>query len=152
MSDIRDPIRDQPLPVPNNNPICHDLVVKDIRPLIAYPQELRDDVVRDLGERKVFGTRKYGHPLQPENGRSFLKDAYEENLDFSVYLRGKIFEEQRLSGSANPTIVGIYLNAIESLIALRKALSYEMEGVAIAKIQSIGEFDPSALIREEMAR
>lgn len=77
MSDVRDPETDQPLPVPNDNPSCHDLVIQDLK------------------ERKEFGLRKYGQPLQAENGRSFLLDAYLEALDLTAYLRGLLEEEKK---------------------------------------------------------
>lgn len=77
MSDIRDPERDQVAPVHNDGPSCHDLVIEDLK------------------ERKTFGLRKYGTELQPFNGRSFLRDAYEEVLDLAAYLRGKLEEEER---------------------------------------------------------
>lgn len=79
MSDIRDPSTDQPLPIPNDGPSCHDLVIEDLK------------------KRKEFGLRKYGSPLQPNNGRSMLQDAYEEVLDLAAYLRGKIEEEKAAS-------------------------------------------------------
>lgn len=77
MSDVRDPERDQALPVPNDGPSMHDLVAAD------------------LAERKAHGLRKYGSLLQTGNGRSFLLDAYEEVLDLAVYLKGRIIEEQQ---------------------------------------------------------
>lgn len=79
MSDTRDPDRDQVAPVLNDNPSCHDLVIAD------------------LAERKEFGLRKYGTPLQPFNGRSFLRDIYEELMDAVCYVRGKLEEEQQLA-------------------------------------------------------
>lgn len=75
MSDVRDPDRDQQLPIANNLPSVHDLVC---------------DLMQ---ERKAHGTRKYGTPLQPANGRSFLLDAVEEAADLLAYLRGKLWEE-----------------------------------------------------------
>lgn len=77
MSDVRDPERDQQAPIPNDEPSCHDLVIEDML------------------ERKEFGLRKYNSLLQPFNGRSFTRDAYEEVLDLAVYLRGKLEEEKR---------------------------------------------------------
>lgn len=77
MSDVRDPDRDQQAPIPNDGPSCHDLVIEDMQ------------------ERKEFGLRKYNSLLQPNNGRSFLQDAYEEVLDLAVYLRGKLEEERQ---------------------------------------------------------
>lgn len=75
MSDVRDPDTDQQLPIPNDQTSCQDLVIADIE------------------ERKALGLKKYGTLLQPFNGRSFLRDAYEEVLDLAVYLRGRLEEE-----------------------------------------------------------
>lgn len=74
MSDVRDPDRDQPLPVVNARPFVQDLVMADIE------------------ERRQFGIRKYGTALQAGNGRDMLRDAYEEALDLVIYLRGAIEE------------------------------------------------------------
>ena len=73
MSDVRDPATDQQLPLPRRDdlPYCHDLAV-DL-----------------LYERKAFGTRKYGTPLQPCNGRSFHLDAVQEAADLLAYLVGQ---------------------------------------------------------------
>lgn len=76
MSDERDPDRDQALPVPNDTEAIHDLVAAD------------------LAERKSFGTRKYGTPLQAHNGRDALLDAYEEALDLCVYLKQAMVERE----------------------------------------------------------
>lgn len=64
----------QPKPNPNDKPAVWDLVMDDMR------------------ARDEFGARKYGVRLQPNNGRDFLADAYQEALDLCVYLRGAIFE------------------------------------------------------------
>lgn len=65
---------DQPAPVANALPAAWDLVMADMR------------------ERDRFGKDKYGVRLQPNNGRDFLADAYQEALDLAVYLRGAIYE------------------------------------------------------------
>jgi hypothetical protein len=64
----------QPTPVKNDLPAVKDLVVTDI------------------SERAEFGLKKYGTYLQPNNGRDFLIDAYQEALDLVHYLRGLIYE------------------------------------------------------------
>lgn len=84
MGDVRDPERDQPLPVPNDGPSMHDLVAADMM------------------ERKEHGLRKYGQLLQAFNGRSFLQDGYEEVLDLAVYLRGALEEERARDVRTNP--------------------------------------------------
>jgi hypothetical protein len=65
---------DQPLPVPNELPTIHDLVMDDVH------------------ARKVLGTERYGQALQPFNGRDVLRDAYEELLDAAVYMRQAMYE------------------------------------------------------------
>lgn len=67
---------DQPLPIPNDLPSMHDLVIRDIL------------------ARKNLGLRRYGTVLQPFNGRSYLRDVYEELLDAAAYCRGLIWEEE----------------------------------------------------------
>lgn len=51
-----------------------------------------DEVVKDIEERKRIGKEKYGTPLQPFNGRDCLRDAYEEALDLSIYLKQCLME------------------------------------------------------------
>lgn len=76
MSEERDPETDQALPIGNDLPVMHELVREDLQ------------------KRLRLGISKYGQPLQPFNGRSFLRDAYEEVLDLAVYLRGAIYEAE----------------------------------------------------------
>lgn len=64
----------QPNPIQNNNPHITDLVVHDLK------------------VRKIAGTAKYGTPLQANNGRDALLDAYEEALDLCQYLKQAIIE------------------------------------------------------------
>lgn len=63
-----------PPPLPNDEPPIWDLVIKD------------------MVNRDKLGRKKYGTPLQPNNGRDALQDAYEEALDLVVYLRQALFE------------------------------------------------------------
>ena len=65
-----------PKPTPNQHPPIHDLVALD------------------LMKRKAHGTRKYGTPLQPHNGRNALQDLYEELLDACAYLKQRLREEE----------------------------------------------------------
>lgn len=59
----------EPVPIPNTNRPVWELVIEDME------------------ARNKFGIEKYGTPLQANNGRNALKDAYEEVLDLAVYLR-----------------------------------------------------------------
>ena len=74
MGDTYDPEHDQQLPASNDRPAIPDLVIADIR------------------ERKEWGTKKYGTPLQAFNGRDALLDAYNEVLDLAVYLKQALVE------------------------------------------------------------
>ncbi len=66
---------DQPLPVPNDRPDIQSLAIADIV------------------ERRQIGIERYGTALQPFNGRSALRDLYEELLDAVMYTRQLIEED-----------------------------------------------------------
>lgn len=51
-----------------------------------------DLVIADIKERDAVGRERYGIPLQANNGRDALVDAYQEALDLVVYLRQAIEE------------------------------------------------------------
>jgi hypothetical protein len=68
---------EQQRPTPNDSVHIHDLVSQDHQ------------------DRKALGTERYGTPLQVDNGRDALRDAYEESLDLSIYLR-QAMEERNL--------------------------------------------------------
>lgn len=53
-------------------------------------------VIADMQAKHEAGTRKYGTPLTGFNGRSALRDAYQEVLDLAAYLRQKIWEEENV--------------------------------------------------------
>lgn len=63
-------------------------------------------VLLDVQERMALGAKKYGTPLQANNGRDALVDAYQEALDLVFYLRQAIMERQleRESRNALPTL------------------------------------------------
>src|SRR5439155_15205134 len=66
---------EQPMPVPNDQPSIQSLVRADL--------ELREQV----------GIARYGTSLQPFNGRDAVRDAYEEAMDLTLYLR-QVMEER----------------------------------------------------------
>jgi len=69
---------DQPLPDKNDRTPMQDLLIADIE------------------KRKVVGIERYGTLLQPFNNRSFVRDAYEETIDLSLYLRGVMEEAHEI--------------------------------------------------------
>jgi len=64
----------QPKSIPSESPFMWDLVLKDI------------------DERDKMGEKKHGVRLRAHNGRDVLKDAYQEALDLTVYLRQALYE------------------------------------------------------------
>lgn len=123
MSAVRDPGRDQPLPVPTEGPSTHDLAAADIlagdwHTLAAL--RAATGVVQDLAERKAYGLRKYGSLLQTGNGRDFVIDAYEEALDLVAYARGGLDE-----GVIDRDI---YVHALALACALRETLDERVAG------------------------
>lgn len=69
---------DQPLPVPNGRPDVQSMVIADIK------------------ARRDIGVQRYGTHLASFNGRDGLRDAYEEAMDLTVYLR-QVIEERNLT-------------------------------------------------------
>ena len=52
-------------------------------------------VLKDLIDRAEVGKKEYGTYLKTNNGRSALKDAYEEALDLCMYLKQTLLESQK---------------------------------------------------------
>ncbi|HEX8108488.1 MAG TPA: hypothetical protein VF516_12230, partial [Kofleriaceae bacterium] len=66
---------EQPAPIPNDGPSMHDLVMADFQ------------------ARKALGLARYKALLQSHNGRVAVIDAYQEQLDWLVYMRQMIEED-----------------------------------------------------------
>lgn len=64
-------------------------------------REITPLVLEDLKQRSDAGLKKYGERLHAWNGRSSLRDAYEEVLDLAQYLRQAIEEEEDFFKAAN---------------------------------------------------
>lgn len=56
--------------------------------------DIWQSVIADMEARRRLGIERYGVPLQPNNGRDPLIDAYQEALDLAVYLRQAIEERK----------------------------------------------------------
>ncbi len=79
---------DQPPPVaqPARTP-AWELVIAD-----CERSGVSQAVIDDMRERDKLGRERYGVPLTSHNGRDHLIDAYQEALDFVVYLRAWLDE------------------------------------------------------------
>lgn len=57
-------------------------------------RSIQQMVREDLEAREAIGIERYGTSLFPNNGRSALRDAYEEALDLACYLRQALCEQE----------------------------------------------------------
>lgn len=107
-----------PIPVPNG------MVVHDVAAAIL--EEFgHTDIARDVRERGEYGARKYGTPLQVDNGRDPLADAYEEALDAFVYLAQQDMRTGRLGGwlgGDGPDVGQMMVHSLALVRLLRAAL------------------------------
>lgn len=98
-------------------------------------------LVTDMKARDQTGRERYGVPLTSKNGRDHLVDAYQEALDFAVYLRTWLDEhgiEPMTPEAADPTderptskpglderemiVLAMFASSIEMLLHLRSLL------------------------------
>lgn len=77
----------QPPPIVNGGPAVWPMVIADVRGRWPMKHPVVRRLVKDMEARDAFGREKYGTPLQRDNGRDALADAYQEALDLCVYLK-----------------------------------------------------------------
>ena len=78
----------EPAPVRTDSPAVWPLVLADVIDILdETPPSVVEQLAMDMHARDVEGRRKYGTPLQVENGRNAAVDAYQEALDLTVYAR-----------------------------------------------------------------
>lgn len=106
-------MQDQPPPKKNDGTQIWDLVIRDMKE-IGRVGPVRDLVLADMSERDRVGRERYGTPLQANNGRDYLIDAYQEAMDLCAYLRQGVEE-----GSDARSI---YIESLLMLIRLRKRM------------------------------
>lgn len=95
-------IQDQPAPQPNTSRPVWELVVEDM--------QARDQV----------GRERYGTPLQANNGRDALVDAYQEALDLVVYLRQAL--EERAVDTSQALELPCAFDPLNSSLTLEEGL------------------------------
>jgi len=78
----------EPAPGRTDSQAVWPLVIADLpERLCGSPPGLLTRLASDMEARNVEGVRKYGTPLQVENGRNPTEDAYHEALGLCVYAR-----------------------------------------------------------------
>jgi len=124
----------EPDPIKNDQPASWDLVLADLSTAkIHHPvqENTHKLLIADMKSRDEFGFKKYGTRLQPFNGRNQLKDAFEEFLDGTVYLRSALFENIKNALIVTPEsenvksgIVQLYMTALDLDLKLRYLMEY----------------------------
>ena len=105
----------QPEPTHNDEPAIWPLVIADM--------EARDRV----------GREKYGTPLQTNNGRDALVDAYQEALDLVVYLRQELEERKKALHSQDPRAL-LLREAFAKLKKDGQGLTFDQERLLLEEI------------------
>jgi hypothetical protein len=57
-------------------------------------EDIQSMVIRDIESRRQHGIKTYGTALQAFNGRDAVKDAYEESMDLTMYLKQMLVEDE----------------------------------------------------------
>ena len=116
----------QPHPVNSDNsqPDLWSLVISDFSKLYIGCPKIKKDIIEVMKSRDEFGFNKYGVHIKIKNGRNYMKDALQEALDLSVYIRG-IMEE-------NPSIFydmsELYKDTLNIIVKLYEYLEKEENG------------------------
>lgn len=137
-------VEDQPAPIKTKATPSWELVILFTQYLQQQTQEpdvhtVFEQLIADMQERHKVGVKRYGTPLQAGNGRNHLVDAYQELLDFTVYIRTQLEEMQvdplrvlhAMSGmpveevftEEAVTFAQLFLNSVTQLAVLRRIIS-----------------------------
>lgn len=109
----------QPEPTPAGGDHIHDLVVAN---LLSSPRPWGQQIARDVAARKQLGIERYGVPLQANNGRDALVDAYQEALDLAVYFEQALVEG-RVTAASVATVRYLRNVMVEPARVLRDLLN-----------------------------
>lgn len=132
MSDDPDYER-QPAPLPADDPVSsHDLVIADLQAWSNY--DLAGWAQSELTERKRYGLKKYGQVLHEANGRDHVRDALDEALDLSVYLRTWFDRVGDRDPAASKMISQLYQDVLWTLTVL--ALHHH-EGTVMSQLAKL---------------
>lgn len=104
---------------------------------IGNGQDVTSLVLHDIKTRSEMGAKKYGKPLQTNNGRDAMVDAYQEAIDLVLYLRQEIREKGHDGGAV---VTGIQITTCDH-ITVRKVQSVGGDHmvVAAAKVSVSGD-------------
>lgn len=98
-------------------PAVFDLVKADVIAALGPNTPVLDI----LEERNQFGLKKYGVPLRPFDGNDPLREAFQEYVDFIVYLRQGIYEAD---SPMSELLRSIYQPALRELEMLYRLVTF----------------------------
>lgn len=85
---------EQPTPIATIHRPAWELVIEYVK--VVFPSgsdaPVVDVILQDMAERDQLGRKRYGVPLTAHNGRDPMVDAYQEALDYAVYLMAALDE------------------------------------------------------------
>jgi hypothetical protein len=122
----------EPAPKPSTNRPAWELVIEYVEAVFPVEHPLTQLVLSDMRERDTIGRARYGVPLAANNGRNFLVDAYQESLDYAVYLMGFLDEKRALEPNPALTrqieqIAALFANHMAYLPLLREIIAIEAD-------------------------
>ena len=121
-------IVDQPPPVATDRRPAWELVIEYTQKMVEARRSTAGAlVIADMRERDQLGRARYGTPLTAGNGRNQLVDAYQEALDFAVYLAAYLDERGvQLDGAPSTfrlmSIKDLFVKHLRTVLRLRYLL------------------------------
>jgi hypothetical protein len=109
---------DQQLPVPNDGPSMHDLVIAELQNCPPESDPERSAIIALLAGRKRVGLERYDSILQANNGRDARRDLLEELADAVVY--GRQIQEEDGHGRAPCATCRTYEHIMTALFWAQK--------------------------------
>lgn len=92
---------EQPKPTATDRRPAWDMVIEYVEQMYPDEFELKAAMIEEMKERDQLGRKRYGVPLTSGNGRDALVDAYQEGLDFAVYLMAWLDEQGAFNYKGN---------------------------------------------------
>lgn len=83
-------VQQEPEPIPNDTEPIAQLMIYDLEQLGS--QYL--DLIPEIQARYELGLSNYGVPLQVNNGRDAIVDAFQEAIDLALYLKQCVEEDK----------------------------------------------------------
>lgn len=87
-------VEPEPPPVPGKGDLWAE-AIEELQAVKGFPPE----IIQLMQARRSFGIRRYGTPLQADNGRDHLNDALQEALDLFIYLHALRYDPLCLPGT-----------------------------------------------------